>query len=72
MYVYIYIYTYIYIHIYIYSSMCTYIGALRDCSPCRWWWGGCAGGGVPLRAVPALSWRGEVSLVAKTYAQALV
>jgi len=24
--------------------------------------GGCAGGGVPLRAVPVLSWCGEVSL----------
>jgi len=28
-------------------------------------WGGCAGGGVPLGAVPVLSWCGEVSLGGK-------
>ena len=40
--------------------------ALWDCVPrvCGGG-GGCAGGGVPLRAVPALSWCGEVSLGGK-------
>jgi len=39
------------------------VGALWDCVPrvCGGG-GGCAGGGVPLGAVPALSWCGEVSL----------
>jgi len=39
------------------------VGAPWDCVPrvcgCG---GGCAGGGVPLGAVPALRWWGEVSL----------
>jgi len=40
-----------------------WVGALWDCVPrvCGGG-GGCAGGGVPLGAVPALSWNGEVSL----------
>jgi len=40
-----------------------WVGALWDCVPrvCGGG-GGCAGGGVPLGAVPALSWCGEVSL----------
>jgi len=39
------------------------VGALWDCVPrvCGAGGGGCAGGGVPLGAVPALSWCGEVS-----------
>jgi len=39
------------------------VGALWDCVPrvCGGG-GGCAGGGVPLGAVPVLSWCGEVSL----------
>ena len=39
------------------------VGTLRDCVPrvCGGG-GGCAGGGVPLGAVPVLSWCGEVSL----------
>jgi len=39
------------------------VGAPWDCVPrvCGGG-GGCAGGGVPLGAVPALSWCGEVSL----------
>ena len=39
------------------------VGALLDCVPrvCGGG-GGCAGGDVPLEAVPALSWCGEVSL----------
>jgi len=39
------------------------VGALWDCVPrvCDGG-GGCAGGGVPLGAVPVLSWCGEVSL----------
>jgi len=39
------------------------VGALWDCVPrvCGGG-GGCAGGGVPLGVVPALSWCGEVSL----------
>jgi len=38
------------------------VGALWDCVPrvCGGK-GGCAGGGVPLGAVPVLSWCGEVS-----------
>jgi len=42
------------------------VGALWDCVPrvCDGG-GGCAGGGVPLGAVPALSWCGEVSLGGK-------
>jgi len=42
------------------------VGALWDCVPrdCGGG-GGCAGGGVPLGAVPALSWCGEVSLGGK-------
>jgi len=41
-------------------------GALWDCVPhvCGGG-GGCASGGVPLRAVPVLSWCGEVSLGGK-------
>ena len=39
------------------------VGALWDCLPRVYGGGrGCAGGGVPLEAVPALSWCGEVSL----------
>ena len=42
------------------------VGALWDCVPsvcgCG---GGCGGGGVPLGAVPVLSWCGEVSLGGK-------
>ena len=39
------------------------VGALWDCVPCVCGGGGGgAGGGVPLGAVPALSWCGEVSL----------
>jgi len=39
------------------------VGALWDCLPrVRGGGGGCAGGGVPLVAVPALSWCGEVFL----------
>jgi len=42
------------------------IGAGWDCTPLVSGGGGiCAGGGVPLGAVPALSWRGEVSLGGK-------
>ena len=39
------------------------VGTLWDCVPrvCGGG-GGCAGGGVPLGAVPVLSWCGEVSL----------
>ena len=42
------------------------VGALWDCVPrvCGGG-GGCAGGGVPLGAVLALSWCGEVSLGGK-------
>jgi len=42
------------------------VGALWDCVPriCGGG-GGCAGGGVPLGAVPVLSWCGEVSLGSK-------
>jgi len=42
------------------------IGALWDCAPrvCGGG-GGCAGGGVPLGAVLALSWCGEVALGGK-------
>jgi len=36
--------------------------AVGLCSPCLDGEGGCAGGGVPLGAVPVLSWCGEVSL----------
>jgi len=41
----------------------TGVGTLWDCVPrvCGGG-GGCAGGGVPLGAVPVLSWCGEVSL----------
>jgi len=35
------------------------------CSSCLWWWGRLCGGGVPLVAVPALSWCGKVSLGGK-------
>ena len=43
-----------------------YIGVLWDCVPrVRGGGGGCAGGDVPLWAVPVLSWRGEVSLGGK-------
>jgi len=39
------------------------VGALWDCvTRVRGGGGGCAGGGVPLGAVPVLSWCGEVSL----------
>ena len=38
------------------------VGALWDCVPHVCGGGGCAGGGVPLRAVPELSWCGEVFL----------
>ena len=43
--------------------ICTRSSQLWDCVPrvCGGG-GGSAGGGVPLGAVPALSWRGEVSL----------
>jgi len=42
------------------------VGALWDCVPrvCGGG-GGCAGGGVPLGAVPVLFWCGEVSLGGK-------
>jgi len=42
------------------------VGALWDCVPrvCGGG-GGCASGGVPMGAVPALSWCGEVSLGGK-------
>jgi len=42
------------------------VGALWACVPhvCGGG-GGCAGGGVPLEAVPVLSWCGEVSLGSK-------
>jgi len=42
------------------------LGALWDCDPrvCGGW-GGCAGGGVPLGAVLALVWFGEVSFGGK-------
>ena len=42
------------------------VGALWECVPrvCSGG-GGCAGGGVPLGAVPVLSWCGEVSLWGK-------
>jgi len=36
--------------------------AVELCSPCLWWWGRLCRGGVPLGAVPALSWCGEVPL----------
>jgi len=42
------------------------VGALWDCVPrVRGGGGGCAGDGVPLGAVPVLSWCGEVSLGGK-------
>jgi len=42
------------------------VGALWDCAPRVCGGGsGCAGGGVPLGAMPALSWCGEVSLGGK-------
>ena len=44
------------------------VDALWDCAPrvCGGG-GGCAGGGVPLGAVPVLSWCGEVSLGGRVY-----
>jgi len=41
------------------------VGALWDCVPRVCGGGGGAGGSVPLGAVPALSWCGEVSLGGK-------
>jgi len=39
------------------------VGALWDCVPCVYGGGGgCAGGGVPMGAVLAVSWCGEVFL----------
>jgi len=48
------------------SYMFIHIDALWDCVPrvCGGG-GGCAGGGVPLGAMPVMSWRGEVSLGGK-------
>jgi len=42
----------------------SWVCGLWDCVPrvCGGGGGGCAGGGVPLGAVPALSWCEEVSL----------